>query len=96
MQSVSGLNVARSFICQFRISLVPSFVLAVRANNVTNMTATHFRTYTNPRIEDPFAKYPIWQAGRATSAAPAYFARMKIGDWEYVDGGMSFNNPVLM
>lgn len=48
-------------------------------------------------------KYPdyncaIWEAGRATSAAPTFFKRIFIGDpglkEEFVDAGMGCNNPV--
>jgi len=36
----------------------------------------------------------IWQAARATSAAPTFFKRIKIGrKQEYIDGGMGCNNP---
>ena len=39
---------------------------------------------------------PIWQACRATSAAPTFFPPMKIGNPQvaYVDGGMGYNNPI--
>ncbi|KAF1350209.1 acyl transferase/acyl hydrolase/lysophospholipase [Delphinella strobiligena] len=30
----------------------------------------------------------IWQAARATSAAPTFFKRLKIGNREYIDGGI--------
>lgn len=36
---------------------------------------------------------PIYQAARATSAAPTYFKPPKIGDLEYLDGGFGANNP---
>lgn len=37
---------------------------------------------------------PIWQVARATSAAPTYFAPLKIGDLGYLDGGFgATNNP---
>jgi hypothetical protein len=48
-------------------------------------------------------KYPgynctIWEAGRATSAAPTFFKRICIGDpnlqEEFVDAAMGCNNPV--
>lgn len=48
-------------------------------------------------------KYPgynctIWEAGRATSAAPTFFKRIRIGDpglqEEFVDASMGCNNPV--
>ena len=35
----------------------------------------------------------IWQAARATSAAPTFFAPIEIGDEVYGDGGTSWNNP---
>ena len=48
-------------------------------------------------------KYPgynctIWEAGRATSAAPTFFKRICIGDpglqEEFIDAGIGCNNPV--
>lgn len=48
-------------------------------------------------------KYPgynctIWEAGRATSAAPTFFKRISIGDpglqEEFIDAGVGCNNPV--
>jgi hypothetical protein len=35
----------------------------------------------------------IWQAARATSAAPSYFNSIQIGQMEYLDGGFGLNNP---
>ncbi|KAF8158515.1 acyl transferase/acyl hydrolase/lysophospholipase [Crassisporium funariophilum] len=72
------------------------FVLACRADDLSNRVATHLRTYTNKNVEKSFADYTIWQAARATSAAPTYFPRIKLDDYEYVDGGLGFNNPVLL
>ena len=41
--------------------------------------------------------YPIWQVGRATSAAPFYFKAVKLEDddpsMELIDGGFGANNP---
>lgn len=39
--------------------------------------------------------YTIWQAGRATAAAPMYFPAIDIDSRHYFDGGLSCNNPVL-
>ncbi|KAF5360636.1 hypothetical protein D9756_004637 [Leucocoprinus leucothites] len=72
------------------------FVVATRADDISNRIATHLRTYTNPNVEKSFSDYKIWEAARATSAAPTYFPRIKLGDFEYVDGGLGFNNPVLL
>src|SRR5262245_50146359 len=35
----------------------------------------------------------VWQAARATSAAPAYFAPMIVGRHTYLDGGVGHNSP---
>ena len=77
-------------------TLIFSFVLATRTDDISNRVATHLRTYTNKNVEKSFADYKIWEAGRATSAAPTYFPRIKLDEYEYVDGGVGFNNPVLL
>ena len=50
-----------------------------------------FRTYQAPKHDSDSC--PIWQAARATSAAPTFFRRIKIGREEFIDGGMECNNP---
>ncbi|KAF1351853.1 acyl transferase/acyl hydrolase/lysophospholipase [Delphinella strobiligena] len=67
-----------------------------------------FRSYRNPtqpgeisevqvlnldRQDDGERKIKIWEAARATSAAPHYFKRIKIDFTEYMDGGLVANNP---
>ncbi|KAF8071588.1 acyl transferase/acyl hydrolase/lysophospholipase [Lyophyllum atratum] len=73
------------------------FVLAVRTQNTNHTSAEHFRTYSVD-FTDPFPgkTCPIWQAARATSAAPLYLPSITINGIEFVDGGMKFNNPSLM
>ena len=53
-----------------------------------------FRSYNSPW--DVLDDCPIWQACRATSAAPTFFPPMEIGNppVAYVDGGMGYNNPI--
>ncbi|CAL1697997.1 unnamed protein product [Somion occarium] len=46
----------------------------------------------NPEVNYDYSDYHIWQAARATSAAPTYFKRIKIGTQEYIDGGFGYNN----
>lgn len=41
----------------------------------------------------PANECPIWQAARATSAAPTFFKPMRIGMVKYADGGLGYNNP---
>jgi hypothetical protein len=64
---------------------------------MASRTPVILRTYpTSPTSS--LGNPTIWEAGRATSAAPTYFKAIRIprGDTtaaRYVDGGMGFNNP---
>lgn len=50
-----------------------------------------FRTY---RSHETHLNCNIWQAARATSAAPTFFKRIEIGRGQpFVDGGVGTNNP---
>ncbi len=57
---------------------------------------TLFRTYEVARNKGYNCE--IWQAARATSAAPTIFERIKIGPTgsaiDYVDPGLGYNNPI--
>jgi hypothetical protein len=55
-----------------------------------------FRTWSADR--NPGYNCTIWEAARATSAAPRFFKRIYIGDpglqEEFIDPGIGYNNPV--
>jgi len=64
------------------------------------------RSYRHPKSDkdDPLERnngrednYPIWQVGRATSAAPLYFETVRLEEdderFELIDGGFGANNP---
>ncbi|KAJ7770415.1 acyl transferase/acyl hydrolase/lysophospholipase [Mycena metata] len=64
--------------------------------NTANMSLpVLFRTYDAP--DHPAMDCTIWQAGRATSAAPTFFKRIQIGpsgiEEAFLDGGIGQNNP---
>ncbi|KAJ7157813.1 hypothetical protein C8R46DRAFT_1040077 [Mycena filopes] len=69
-----------------------TFVCARRAEAIEYGKAELFRSYqsTNPAVA-----CTIWQAARATSAAPTFFKRVAIGpvQEQFIDGGMGVNNP---
>ena len=49
-----------------------------------------FRTYQSHKAH---LNCKIWEAARATSAAPTFFKRIEIGNKHFVDGGLGHNNP---
>ncbi|KAJ6443016.1 COM1 regulatory protein [Purpureocillium lavendulum] len=73
------------------------FVCAVPQSDVRARAGPRlFRTY--PVRENASFNCKIWEACRATSAAPTYFEPIQIGDdgekETFVDGGLGYNNPV--
>ncbi|KAJ7857864.1 FabD/lysophospholipase-like protein, partial [Mycena leptocephala] len=71
-----------------------TFVCAMNAANMS--LPVLFRTYNT--TNSPAMDCTIWQAGRATSAAPTFFKQIRIGppgiEEAFVDGGMGQNNPI--
>jgi predicted acylesterase/phospholipase RssA len=71
-----------------------TFVVAKMAGNVTALP-TIFRSYYAEGA--PRSKCAIWEAARATTAAPSFFKPMTIQNppppISYIDGGLGYNNP---
>ena len=71
-----------------------TFVIAKTAANLDALP-TIFRTYRGTQVQPN--KCALWQAARATSAAPTFFKSIFIEPprpaIEYVDGGIGHNNP---
>lgn len=71
------------------------FVCAVPAKHI-NKRPRLFRTWSANK--NPGYNCTIWEAARATSAAPRFFRRIYIGDpgleEQFIDAGMGCNNPV--
>jgi len=62
-------------------------------------TARLFRSYRSYTAGD-YEGMTVWQAARATSAAPTFFKRLRIGPQhaqeEFLDGGLGSNNPTKL
>jgi patatin-like phospholipase/acyl hydrolase len=71
-----------------------SFAMAVRSDGPNNRAPLFLRSYINPQDISALPDIKIWEAARATSAAPMYFKPMKVGDYELIDGGLGANNPL--
>ena len=68
-----------------------SFVCAMRRENTQHV---RLRSYSTTQADEVDCK--IWEAARATSAAPAFFDPIKIGPFgeEFIDGAIGANNPI--
>jgi hypothetical protein len=84
-----------------------SALVAIRRKRHGGDATWLFRSYNhNPRLEDAERELnprtlgsgsaKIWEACRASSAAPLYFNPMKIDDSLYMDGGLGRNNPARL
>ena len=69
-----------------------SFVPAMSALNMNAQIPRLFRTYQAPKYPAP--NCTVWEAVRATSAAPIFFKRIVVNGEPYIDAGMGCNNPV--
>ncbi|KAJ7164795.1 FabD/lysophospholipase-like protein [Mycena crocata] len=72
-----------------------TFVCSMNAYNMDARKPVLFRSYLSPKqVPIPCT---IWQAARATSAAPTFFERILIGPASrpepFIDGGLGRNNP---
>ena len=68
--------------------LCHTFVVATRLKAGAPVRMRSYGTQNDDAFEAS-----IWQAGRATSAAPTFFVPITINDIRYGDGGMGWNNP---
>ncbi|KAI8670389.1 PNPLA domain-containing protein [Fusarium keratoplasticum] len=69
----------------------------VCATQCLDRSQVQFRNYRDPVHHNRVKGIKIWEAARATSAAPTYFEPIKVGSHslEFVDGGIGTNNPVF-
>ncbi|KAJ7464155.1 FabD/lysophospholipase-like protein [Mycena latifolia] len=78
-----------------RDAICRTFVCAQSAHAMRGKIPVLFRTYDSPH--EPAAACTIWEAARATSAAPTFFKRIEIGPASraepFLDGGLGRNNP---
>ncbi|KAI4166730.1 MAG: hypothetical protein LQ343_007804 [Gyalolechia ehrenbergii] len=78
-------------------ALAKTFVCAVPAANMAHPRL--FRSY--PVRENAATNCKIWEAARATTAAPTFFKRITIADdggaqEDFLDGALRFNNPARL
>ncbi|KAJ7438759.1 FabD/lysophospholipase-like protein [Mycena latifolia] len=78
-----------------RDAIFRTFVCAQSAHAMRGNIPVLFRTYDSPH--ERAATCTIWEAARATSAAPTFFKRIEIGPTSraeaFLDGGLGRNNP---
>ena len=68
--------------------------MAVSTKGSNNQAPVCLRSYFGPDGPGELSGIKLWEAARATSAAPAYFPSLQVGDHKFVDGGLQANNPM--
>ncbi|MEE6480868.1 hypothetical protein FKM82_012689 [Ascaphus truei] len=88
------IETARNPLCP-KVAAVSTIV-----NRGTPLKAFVFRNYNHfPGVKAPYiggCQYNLWQAIRASSAAPGYFQEYVLGNDLHQDGGLLINNPCAL
>ena len=68
--------------------------------NIQRVQNFLFRNYNLPPSRQSHyagsSSHHLWEAIRASSAAPGYYEECQIGDWIHQDGGLLTNNPTAL
>lgn len=80
-----------------RIADVPKVAVVSTLIGVSQPRVYVFRTYNHPfHVQSQYVgscEHLVWEAVRASAAAPGYFSEFRVGHMLFQDGGILVNNP---
>ena len=71
------------------------FVVSSQCSDKMELSKKLLRSYDNVGLGEVAANCHVWEAGRATGAAPSYLDSIEIDRRVYIDGGLLANNPTM-
>ena len=67
---------------------------ADRRDSSNNRGPVFLRSYVNQTMRSLLPEVKLWEAARATGAAPGFWDSIEVGDYTLVDGGLGAMNPL--
>ncbi|KAI1264025.1 hypothetical protein F5Y18DRAFT_418041 [Xylariaceae sp. FL1019] len=92
--AVSGSGTKANILSNYNVKQTHNFTRVATQHSLKGDESEHVLNYERYRHSDPKHELKVWQAARATSAAPGYFKPFIHNNEQFMDGAILHNNPI--